>query len=217
VSGRLEKSGLEEFLILNLAKPLGLINSEIFLRPEWGSGSGNHRLAIRTSLAERIKSFGISGDHLEPIMNLSKVPRSSRHALSISHCPDLGGFCLVPNSNFKLGFDVEIVSRIKTPIVERVLPHAEESPIRSKLHTRNQDQFSALAWAAKECSIKCFGNLIHNATFSFANVSLLQLEQQPNSIFFFTAKSGDHRVQGLVTLFQHRVFSLAVGQLSVAI
>ena len=71
--------------------------------------------------------------------------QNSIAAVSVSHCPLLGGFVFSLNSNISIGLDMEIAARVSRKLVQRV-SHLEEI-------TKAPD--NALLWTAKEAACKC--------------------------------------------------------------
>jgi hypothetical protein len=86
---------------------------EIQWRTEW---SATNSEAIRDALAQRLREKGVSFTD----QNLkSSPPAIDHHSVSISHCPKGGGFALAPHP-FRVGYDLEVTSRLTTKIVERI-------------------------------------------------------------------------------------------------
>ena len=105
------------------------------------------RVALRNLLVEDLeKSFGdLSGDGgwRERLLKPGNRPHLPDVAISLSHCPSLGGFIFSAAKNFSLGFDVEEASRVDRAV--EYLARVEEigsSPSR------------ALLWVAKEAAFK---------------------------------------------------------------
>lgn len=92
------------------------------VRKEWASTTDDHRAEIRAALGEA-------------------------REFSISHCPMAGGYvALNPGSSLKsLGLDLEVFSRIRKPVVERIRNPKEEFP---------QHLPFQLLWSAKEAAFK---------------------------------------------------------------
>ena len=67
--------------------------------------------------------------------------------ISISHCPFMGGFVFSFNTQFSLGFDIEIADRVNGKIINRIAQTEEIKQAPDK----------ALLWTAKEASFKCLG------------------------------------------------------------
>lgn len=109
---------------------------------------------LRTLLVDQLSAKGAMAplaDELEAIMNLDVRPRVNGWALSISHCPSLGGVALTRGS-FGLGFDVEETARVSAAATARVASFSTEKSI--------VEHASPVAfWVAKESSIKAFSNL----------------------------------------------------------
>jgi hypothetical protein len=77
---------------------------EIVLNPLWGSQKPSHRLSLRAAI-----QANVGGD--AAILDLTRLPKSASHSISISHCKGLGGFAIAP-VQFALGFDVEVSARV---------------------------------------------------------------------------------------------------------
>ena len=198
-----------------LADPLRLEQAITHLSDQWGSEIDNHRVAIRSAVGKALLQEGstraaVNERDLESLANLREIPRLKSHALSISHCPDLGGFILVPNLLNSVGFDIEISSRIKIPIAARVLPHAKEAILRDRLADASAAPLATSIWAAKESAIKCFGNAFAEHTVNYTNVELVSLDTDQNSGFTFTARFENGLAHGLVANNGQHVFALAV-------
>ncbi len=202
-----------------LADPLGLTQAIVSLSENWSSEANEHRLAIRTAVAEALRSSNSKTStqnekDLDGLSDLSKIPRLLGHALSISHCPDLGGFVLVKNFEGTIGFDAEISSRITVPVATRVLPHASEAFLRERLQDDDTatpaTSVATSIWTAKESAIKCFGNAFADRTLNYTNVELISLSCDPRLGFTFTARFENHSARGILASNLHRSFALAV-------
>lgn len=198
---------LADWLQSRIANPLGLEQAVICVSETWSSESEGHRLAIRTAVGEKLNIS--EEENLSRLKNLREIPRLANHALSISHCPDLGGFVLIPNFTGSIGFDVEIGARITVPIAERVLPHPSELCIRERLLRPDAPLIAASIWTAKEAAIKCFGNAFAEQTMNYVNVELLDLQSEASLGFSFTARFGTNIATGRVAPLQHRMFAIS--------
>lgn len=96
---------------------------ELFLNDHWGSHHPQYRQLLHTDLKLR-----------------GRVADSS-----ISHTEGLGGYLVSQNHSHKIGFDLEVVERVKPEVARRICETAaefEEAPSPASL------------WAAKEASYK---------------------------------------------------------------
>lgn len=96
---------------------------EIFLKKDWGSENKNYRQHLHTDLKLR----------------------GSMVDSSISHTDGLGGYILTQNPNTKVGFDIEVIDRVRPELARRICNTEEEFQL-----ARNP----ASLWAAKEASFK---------------------------------------------------------------
>jgi len=96
---------------------------EIFLKKDWGSENQNYRQYLHTDLKLR----GSVADS------------------SISHTDGLGGYVLTQNWRTKVGFDIEVIERVRPELARRICNTEEEFRIAPK---------PASLWAAKEASFK---------------------------------------------------------------
>lgn len=71
--------------------------------------------------------------------------QNSIAAVSVSHCPLLGGFVFSLNSNISIGLDVEVAARVNRRLIQRV----------SRLGEIAKAPDNALLWTAKEAACKC--------------------------------------------------------------
>lgn len=122
------------------AQLLSLPNLKIGLDPAWASTQKNHRQLLRTGILNAVQATAADQ---ESILNLNRVPRPQAFKVSISHSPDLGGFALC-HGEVEIGFDIENLLRIKTPIVARV----------SSKYELESAPFAAALWSAKESALK---------------------------------------------------------------
>lgn len=170
---------------------------------EFGSNANDHRHAIRSSLQQSLSS--VAKENLDSLVDLKKVPRLKTYAISISHCPSLGGFVYAEKytPQLAIGFDIELISRVTFPIAARVLPHEVERELKAVI-LQKETSLPAQVWAAKEAAIKCFANsfedvtpLTSSAGVHFGNVAIktfepIQMSAETRDTFLdahqFTAK-----------------------------
>jgi hypothetical protein len=100
----------------------------------------DHREKIRKSIADTLKT-GSS------IMDLGELPKLKDWSVSISHCHGLGGWVAVPRP-LKVGFDLEVKSRINPKLIKRIAQEGELDGIPDP----------AFLWCAKESYFKALGD-----------------------------------------------------------
>lgn len=106
-------------------------------RESWRANKdSDYRLKIRQELSQ------YCGENL---LDLSGRPRSRRYSISISHCPEAGGFA-VCDSSLQIGFDIDVQTRFSEKIVSRVSQANEVKEAPSPAHL----------WVAKEACFKSF-------------------------------------------------------------
>mgnify|MGYP003352206894 CR=1 FL=1 len=87
-------------------------------------------------------------DKDDTLLDLKNPPKLNRHSVSISHCPQMGGFAYVERP-FQVGFDIEIFARINESVVKRIAT-------KDELKRSPQPQ---ILWCAKESLFKAlYGN-----------------------------------------------------------
>lgn len=122
----------------HLPEGLGAAAVEVYLDTAWASLREDHRALLRKAVRDQV-----SGD--ETILDLSELPKSAAHSISISHCKRVGGFALARN-DFSIGFDVEVNERLKKVKLDLVMADRNEF----------EDAPSAsVFWTAKEAAFKC--------------------------------------------------------------
>ncbi|MCX7977986.1 MAG: hypothetical protein N2578_03185 [Bdellovibrionaceae bacterium] len=129
--GMLSQSKLNKFL-LEYASTYSL---QCSIRPEWSSKNPDHRLAIRLAIQDCVGDF-------PRLLDLGWVPdKIHNRFVSISHCPEAGGFIL---ANVPVGFDLEEPAKVTLPVVSRL------SSSQEVLHAPHP----AALWSAKEAAYK---------------------------------------------------------------
>jgi phosphopantetheinyl transferase (holo-ACP synthase) len=109
----------------------------------FGTSSGSDP---KVSTNDNLNSSVVSGKASINLMNLSEPPTAPGWSISISHCPQAGGFCLVSHPA-KVGFDIERLSRVTESIAKRIAYSADElKSAPSPAHL----------WIAKEAVFKSF-------------------------------------------------------------
>ncbi len=104
------------------------------VREEWASTRENHREKIREALSLALN---------EDLTDLALPPRPRAHSASISHCRFAGGYAAVSQPTC-LGFDLELVARVKPEIIARMSREEEMKNAPSPAHL----------WTAKEAAFK---------------------------------------------------------------
>lgn len=105
--------------------------------PAWGSKNENHRRLIRECLERQYR-----GQFAHDPLDLEVPPRLIRGSVSISHCETLGGYA---RSSHPVGFDIELITRVKEPIARRISASSDELVKAPSL---------AEYWCAKEAAYK---------------------------------------------------------------
>ncbi len=108
----------------------------------WGSSAPEYRTQLRRALCEKLISMGVQFDR-EQVMDLSKWPLAEGINISLSHCPEAGGWAIT-DWHQSVGFDLEVPKRVKAEVVARVSNPSEVSSAPS----------AAALWVAKEASFK---------------------------------------------------------------
>lgn len=167
---------------------LELGSFEASLETAFGSQNENHRPLVREAIhasLEKATHGNLPAGH-DSLSDLKRRPRVEGWALSVSHCPGLGGYIFGPSKNF-VGFDLEESQRVSEKIVERVLPFEFEKSwyLKSGISP-------ALVWAAKEASIKAFGNLTRS-DLNFTLVEITSFSKDGR----FTARHRHHHANGV--------------------
>ncbi|MBC7371482.1 MAG: 4'-phosphopantetheinyl transferase superfamily protein [Bdellovibrionaceae bacterium] len=133
-----KKLGLPQMEVLLAAKV------EAFTSPAWASGQFENRQKIRAAMDRQLGLQwlkDISYAEFTSLKNLDKIPTFKKIHVSISHAADLGGFAI---SKSPVGFDIEVIERVKDVIVRRVSNEAEMINAPTPAHL----------WAAKEATYK---------------------------------------------------------------
>ncbi|MCY4513325.1 MAG: hypothetical protein OXB86_06525, partial [Bdellovibrionales bacterium] len=85
------------------------------------------------------------GKHCENLLTPGARPDCSFAAISVSHCPVLGGFIFSFNQKISLGLDMEQSHRVNEQLIGRL----------SKTEELQKAPDPSLLWAAKEAAFKC--------------------------------------------------------------
>lgn len=191
--------------IADLLERVELDSFKASIDPAFGSQNEDHRPRVREAL--RLAVEKATGDSPPPgfdsLTDLKRRPRVDGWAMSVSHCPGLGGYILGP-SKLSVGFDLEETQRVTSPIVERVLPFELEKSWYAKSSFPSTTTWAAMIWAAKEASIKAFGNLTRS-DLNFTLVELTSFTAEGR----FTARHRHHHAQGLAQSFGAHTAAIA--------
>lgn len=161
----------------------------LILDKNWGSANQSHRAEIRNCLAREFSNH-FSRAQLAQLNDLTWLPVASDGSVSISHCEQLGGFAY---SKFKIGFDVEVISRVSARILKRTAgeDEIEACPVPEFLWVAKEAGFKALSDADPGLVISdlvCFDwhSHIENQVFSFRLKSQKTLDFGLNKGFIFS-------------------------------
>lgn len=136
-----------------------------FLDPAFGSGAGEHRLAIRRKIAE------VTGD--STVLDLNSRPQPKGCFASVSHCRTLGGFA---QSSRPIGFDIEETDRVTWDIVNR-MGHPQDI----------KGPTPAAHWSAKEAAFK---SLTKNEGVILSDITILSWSEAGDRIYAFKCAQG---------------------------
>ncbi len=161
----------------------------LILDKNWGSANQYHRAEIRNCLANDFSNH-FSRAQLAKLNDLTWLPEASDGSVSISHCEQLGGFAY---SKFKVGFDVEVITRISHRILKRTAAEAEISacPVPEFLWVAKEAGFKAQSASVPDLVIfdfVCYDwqSHIENQVFSFRLKSEKTLDFGLNKGFIFS-------------------------------
>lgn len=128
-----------------LRRHLGLPDLQVILKNEWSSANADHRTKIREGLIEELeKHVRLTADERSRILDLQQIPLHSHVGFSITHNKQCGGFALDPQGH-AMGFDIEIIDRVKENLISRVAVSKEEA---------ERAPSAASLWVAKEAALK---------------------------------------------------------------
>lgn len=138
-------SPFTEFLnLIREQVPLNLL--ELNLDSKFNSNQTQHRQLIREDILKKFQSQ-LNSNEISSIQNLDSFPVTEKIFFSISHNQELGGYSVC---SLKHGFDIELKSRISTPIIERVST-ANELSIAPDIK---------FIWCAKEAAFKALSAFV---------------------------------------------------------
>lgn len=164
-------------------------NFRLILDKNWASKNQNHRNEIRNCLVEKFTNH-FSRAQLARLNDLTWIPEASDGHVSISHCEQLGGFAY---SKFKIGFDIEVITRISSRILKRTaaITEIEACPVPEFLWVAKEAGFKALSSGVTGLflfDLECFDwqSHIENQVFSFRLKSKKTLDFGLNKGFIFS-------------------------------
>lgn len=210
---------LKETVELQMARTLGLSGLHCEISEGFASQVADHRFQIRRALKKSLSKT--VNRELSALDNLLVPPRLPETAISISHCPTLGGFIHLSKSEnlsslgFEItgiGFDIEISDRVSVPVAKKVLPHSSESFLHD-LFESGEPSIPACVWAAKESSIKSVGNALVDRQIFYGNVALTEFKKAAGDLsFLFRAAPSESRTEayGVVRKTDQWIFALAI-------
>ncbi len=114
------------------------------LAKSFSSAVPTYRENIRSHLLNKYSSH-FNRTQLAQLSDLNIIPKASQGFFSISHCHSWGGFSY---SQLPHGFDVEVIGRISTPVLNRTSGESERSAAPD----------IKFLWVAKEAAYKAFAN-----------------------------------------------------------
>lgn len=154
---------------------------------QWGAQFPNHRSLIRESLRNNLPEC-----EAKIILNLEAAPRPKEWSISISHARDFGGWMAVPRPR-RIGFDVELMDRIRTDVITRI----------SSANEKSRAPFPQALWVAKESLYKA---LEHEQPAAITQLIISHWRTGDGSLAYFEAGPA----QGVVLLEPPYVFAFSV-------
>lgn len=177
---------------------MGWRSANLEMSPAWGSNVPNHRLLLRQRLAELCRDWPSANPN--DLSDLSRTPKVPGIAISVSHCPDQGGFILVKNPFLSVGFDIEMQRRFSPPLEGRVSSPAEVAAA----------PFMGALWVAKEATFKALMGPLQPGLVS--EIEIHSWIQERPVIWRFSAKiqhHGNTKIGGIVWLENRLIMGLA--------
>lgn len=177
-----------------MAHELGLLGLQCELSEMFAAKEFEHRNRIRQALHQSVSRQ--SKENLDSILNLQMPPRLQSEAISISHCPSLGGFVhIAKKSDFLgIGFDIEIANRVSLPTARKILSNESEFFLH-KIAENSDKSLPAFIWAAKESAIKCVGNVVLDRQIYYESLAITEFTSSTDeSCFQFRAALTDKAI-----------------------
>ena len=167
------------------------INSQIHLMPFLNKKvSLSNKKQLRQSLIHQIKShknYTKMSYNWEELLKLKTKPSVPFVSVSISYCYYLGVFIIVFDKKVSIGFDIELKSRITSPVVQRISSQKEF----------NQSPHPALLWAAKEASVKSLSTPAQPVLFKACRLLNWTRDQTSQNYFFDFYVRRSHKYRGV--------------------
>jgi hypothetical protein len=168
---------LPDSLIETIKNTIGLSDLLIITEPEWGSTNPLGRINIREFLSQH------TGFNLR---DLNAIPTIPKLGLSISHHRNRGGFVVSQDTPY-LGFDIEINTRVRPELLNRVAISSDEL---------EQAPSVPALWTAKEAAFKCLRNLAQPR--GLADIEINDWNRIGQNCFSCSLVSKKHRATGVV-------------------
>lgn len=110
---------------------------------EWGSQNRDHRELIRQSISQNLTD--LKNADQKALADLGTPPRPHNWCVSISHALNCGGWMAVRRPS-QIGWDVELKSRLRPELIERVCEpdELEAAPRVGLLWSAKESYFKAL-------------------------------------------------------------------------
>lgn len=173
--------------------------SATLIRDEsWASNSEHHRRSLREHLYNTLMEMNAPGLKYQEIMALNIPPTHSHYRISISHCPDFGGY-LLSSKALSVGLDLELADRVTAAAAERTSSAEAIAKAPSPAHH----------WAAQEASFKALSPLLSVKLQSQIHVS--NWENASENTFEYSANtisdSNTSKLRGICTIRQNHVIA----------
>lgn len=187
----------------DMASELGLSGLHCELSETFASKEPEHRDRIRKALTQTLS--GQTDEDLSSLLDLQFPPRLQSTAISISHCPTLGGFVHLPKRALSgVGFDIEMADRVSAAVGKKILPHPSESHLHSIIE-HEAVSIPACVWVAKESAIKSVGNSLLDRQVFYGNLALTKfIPSSDASSFQFHAALTDIDINSTLPRFEAR-------------
>ncbi len=158
--------------------------------PSFGANANNeHRHKIRESIARNLNL------PIAEISDLSRPPETASWSISISHCPNLGGWVAIPRPA-TVGLDIEEKDRLRPEVIRRV---SSENELKEAPHP-------AYLWCAKESHFKA----VHaNKNLTIGAIQISEWRPQSHG-FHFSGESRSSRSNGFLTEYNGFIIAVTV-------
>lgn len=119
---------------------------ELNLDSKFCSNQTDHRRLIRDDILKNFQTQ-LNPQEISSIKDLDSFPKTEKIFFSISHNQEMGGYSV---ATAKHGFDLELKSRISTPIIQRISTQNELSMTPDL----------KFIWCAKEAAFKALSTFV---------------------------------------------------------